>query len=134
MQPRSRLHAHVLRVSFDPPPPPARPVESPANAPNPAPVGAMHPPSAAQTNATAPLHDIDWAVVTREASPGPSKMPPPAKKQHPCPPGTARRSGGAPTTPRFGRLTSPCPGEPAACAPNPASGGAFEPSDGARAI
>src|SRR5690625_3620459 len=25
------------------------------------------------------------ALVPREASPGPSKMPPPAKKQHPCP-------------------------------------------------
>jgi len=37
----------------------------------------------------------------------PSRIPPPAKKQHPSPPGTARRSRGGATTPRFGRFTSP---------------------------
>src|SRR5690625_6714307 len=100
MQPRSRLHAHVLRVSFDPPPTPARPVESTAYAPNPAPVGAMHPSSAAQTNATAPLHDIDSAVVAREASRGPSKPPPTSQTQHRSPPSTAPTSRGGATSPR----------------------------------
>src|SRR5690625_3977821 len=56
-QPKGSLHAHALRITLDLPPTPARPVESTACAPNPAPVGAMHPSAAAHTLAKA--HPLD---------------------------------------------------------------------------
>ena len=65
----------------------------------PAPVGAMHPSSEAQPIAAAWSSRTYSAIETREASPAPFRIPPPAKKQHPSPPWTGRGSRGGATAP-----------------------------------
>src|SRR5690625_1481522 len=86
MQPKGRLHVHSLRVTFDPPPTPARPVESTAYAPYPAPVGAMHPSAAAQTIAKAhPPDTVRRSSHERHRPAGPRHRPPQRNSTRPLP-------------------------------------------------
>src|SRR5690625_3563801 len=55
------------------------------------------------------LTEFVSAIVTREASPGRSRLPPPSKKQHPSPPRTGRGSRGGATAHTFKTESSPDP-------------------------
>src|SRR5690625_1352945 len=113
MQPKGSLHAHALRVTLDPPPTPDGPLN-----PQPAPVPGTHRRGDAsvirstdERSGTSSRYRLG-ARHTREASPGPSRIPPAATKQHPSPPRTARRAGGGAITPRSAPSTSPTPLNP----------------------